>query len=114
MFAVLTQMMQMGLIDQSGIRDILGLEDLDKETMSKGEQGQSTPGVNKWNQDFSQPTGLNMWPEEIARMNDSWAKPDAWPEGTPQEIIDRWPTPAELEWSRAGKTLQSAKNKSAL
>ena len=114
MFAVLTQMMQMGLIDQSGIRDILGLEDLDKETMSKGEQGQSTPGVNKWNQDFSQPTGLNMWPEEIARMNDAWAKPDAWPEGTPQEIIDRWPTPAELEWSRAGKTLQSAKNKSAL
>ena len=83
MFAVLTQMMQMGLIDQSGIRDILGLEDLDKETMSKGEQGQSTPGVNKWNQDFSQPTGLNMWPEEIARMNDAWAKPDAWPEGTP-------------------------------
>jgi len=114
MFAVLTQMMQMGLIDQSGIRDILGLEDLDKETMSKGQQGQGTPGNNKWNQDFSQPTGLNMWPEEIARMNDAWAKPDAWPEGTPQAIIDRWPTPAELEWSRAGKTLQSAKNKSAL
>ena len=115
MFAVLTQMAQMNLIDESGIRDILGLEDLDKETMSKGEAGQGTPGNNKWYPDFRQPTGLNMWPEEIARMNDAWPKPDVWPVGTPQEIIDRWPTPAELEWSRAGKTLQSAKNrKSAL
>jgi hypothetical protein len=61
-----------------------------------------------------------MWPEEIARMNDAWARPDLWqkldkwPDGTPQEIIDKWPSPAALGWSRAGKTLQTAKNKSAL
>lgn len=115
MFAVLTQMAQMNLIDESGIRDILGLEDLDKETMSKGEAGQGDPGRNKWYQNFKQPISINLWPEELARMNDTWKAPDQWPAGTPKEITDRWHTPAELQWSQAGKTLQSAKkNKSAL
>jgi len=118
MFQVLVQMAQYNLIDESGIRDILGLEDLDKETMSKGGAGGAYPGRNKWNQG-KQPVQINLWPEELARMNDkwkgpdTWETPDAWPEGTPQEIVDRWPTPAELEWSRAGKKLQSAR-KSAL
>ena len=115
MFGVLTQMAQMGLIDESGIRDILGLEDLDKETMSKGEAGQGDPGRNKWYQNFRQPISINLWPEELARMNDTWKAPDEWPAGTPKEITDRWKSPAELQWSQAGKTLQSAKkDKSAL
>jgi hypothetical protein len=118
MFQVLTQMAQFNLIDESGIRDILGLEDLDKETMSKGEAGGAYPGRNKWNQG-RQPISINLWPEELARMNDGWPagdqwpSGDKWPEGTPQEIINKWPTPAELEWSRAGRKLQSAR-KSAL
>ena len=36
MFSVLTNMEQLGLIDANGMRDILGLEDLNKETLSKG------------------------------------------------------------------------------
>lgn len=115
-FMVLTQMAQMNLIDESGIRDILGIEELDKETMSKGQQGGATPGVNKWDMG-KQPIQINLWPEEIARMKDRWPAMDKWPENTPKEITDRWPTPAELAWSNAGKTLQTAKsfkNKSAV
>jgi len=119
-FMVLTQMAQLGLIDESGVRDILGLEDLDKETMSKGEAGGATPGNNQWRTDFKIPSGMNLWPEEYIRSLDRWPaqdkwpqqpKLDVWPDNTPQEIIDRWPTPAELLWSNAGRILQSKRSK---
>jgi len=109
-FTVLTQMAQLGLIDESGMREILGIEDLDKETLSKGEAGGTTPSQNRWIEG-KRLSGLNLWPEEIERMQDRW---DEWPKGTPQEIKDKWPSPAELKWSEAGRTLQTAKRKTAL
>jgi len=109
-FTVLSQMAQLGLIDESGMREILGIEDLDKETLSKGEAGGTTPTENRWIEG-KRPVQINLWPEELERMQDKW---DEWPKGTPQEIVDRWPTPAELKWSDAGRTLQTAKRKTAL
>lgn len=119
MFAVLTQMAQLGLIDESGIKDMLGLEELDKETLSKGQAGGANPQTNKWNYGKS-PVQINLWPEEIKRMNDKWdvwvdpQNPDVWIDNTPKEITDKWPTPAEAEWSQAGRTLQTAKRKGAV
>lgn len=95
MFSVLTGMMQLRLIDESGVRDILGLEELDKETLSKGGMGGGMPGSNRWfPSQGQQPIQINLWPDEIkARTEDKW---DAWPIGTPQAVIDQWPTPGSL------------------
>lgn len=110
MFTVLTQMMQMGLIDESGVRDILGLDELDKETMTNGADG--TPQNNKWfPQSGKTPVQINLWPEEIKRMNDQWPKGDKWPQNTPTEITSRWPTPSHMRWSKAGTTLNEAKGR---
>jgi len=106
MFEVIVGMQQMGLIDESGIRDILGLEELDKETLSKGAQGGQLPQANRWQPSFKQPLQINLWPEELKRSKDRW---DIWPAGTPQEIIDKWPTPKDALWSKAGSALQAAK-----
>lgn len=126
MFAVLIQMMQFKLIDESGVRDILGIEELDKETMSKGAQGGSTPGWNAYRGGISPvQTNTNYWPGEEIRAKDmwrgqdvwgtegrsasTWPNIDKWPVGTPTSITNQWPTPQHLEWSQAGKTLQTAK-----
>lgn len=117
MFGVMTQMAQLGLIDASGIRDILGLEELDKETMSKGQAGGGMPQSNKTWPGMKQPIQINLWPEELKRLNDTWDEwvvpnpigIDKWHVNTPKEITDRWPTPAEAKWSAAGRTLQTAK-----
>lgn len=124
MFEVLVQMGQLGLIDESGIRDMLGLEELDKETMSKGQAGGGMPQANVAYPDQRQPIQTNLWPDEMRRLNDKWdewevrdewivptAAGNAWAVGTPQKIQDRWLTPAEAKWSMAGKTLQTAKDK---
>lgn len=110
MFTVLMQMAQFGFIDESGIRDILGIEELDKETLSKGAAGGAQPGHNVGWPDNRSPIQTNLWPEEIQeRAQDKW---DAWPANTPQEIKNAWPTPKALMWSQAGSVLQSArKNK---
>jgi len=106
MFGVLTQMAQLNLIDESGIRDLLGLEELDKETLSKGEAGGGAPTTNRWDLG-KQPIQINIWPDELQRMHDKW--PAEWPKDTPKAVTDKWKTPAELAWSQAGKTLQSAR-----
>jgi len=128
MFLVLTQMMQVGLIDEDGVREMLGLEELDKETLSKGQAGGGMPQANSWRGGV-QPVGINvnpnnLWPEEQRRLEDTWdeweikdewivstASGDQWAVGTPQEVQDKWPDPATARWSKAGKTLQEAKNK---
>ena len=131
MFAVLTQMAQLGLIDESGIRDMLGLEELDKETLTKGQMGGGMPQSNVSWPDQRQPIQTNLWPDELRRLNDQWdewivkdewivptATGNAWAVDTPQKIQDRWPTPDEAKWSMAGKNLQTArkanKEKSAI
>ena len=113
MFNVLTLMMQGGLIDESGVREILGIEELDKESMSTGSMGGAQPGANRWYNDFRQPIQTNLWPEELKRMQDVWPKPDnwpvQWPKNTPQAVVDKWATPRDMMWSVAGSVLQSAK-----
>lgn len=115
MFTVLTQMAQLQLIDESGIRDILGLEELDKETMSKGSAGGGMPQSNTAWPNMKQPIQINMWPEEVRRMQDKWdswpaiVQSNVWPDDTPQEVRDVWPTPQTLQWSHAGRVLQTAK-----
>lgn len=106
MFSVLVQMVQLGFIDESGIRDILGLEELDKETMSKG--ADMNPATSLWNNDKS-PIASRLWPEEIKRMNDVWPMGNKWPKNTPPEVTSKWPTPQHLLWSQAGSTLNNAK-----
>lgn len=106
MFNVLVQMAQMGFIDESGIRDILGLEELDKESMTNG--ADINPAISLWNNGNS-PIQSRLWPEEIKRMNDSWPMGDKWPKNTPTEITSKWPTPKHLLWSTAGSTLNEAK-----
>jgi hypothetical protein len=127
MFSVLMQMAQAGLIDESGIRDILGIEELDKETMTRGQAGGGNP---QWNSYVGGATPVSTngkyWPNEAIRARDMWknqdvwgtesdfkpdvwAKMDVWPQGTPTSITDQWPTPQHLQWSQAGKTLQTAK-----
>lgn len=130
MFLVLTQMMQVGLIDEEGVRDMLGLEELDRETLSRGQAGGGMPQANTWMGGI-QPVAINvnpsnLWPEEQRRQADTWdeweikdewiqetAGADAWAVGTPQEVIDKWSTPTKARWSKAGSVLQTAKaNKS--
>lgn len=127
MLLVLTQMMQLGLVDESGVRDMFGLEELDKETMSKGQAGGGMPQSNVW-RGGAQPVQINvnqsnLWPEELKRLNDTWdeweikdewiqatAGEDVWAVGTPQEVINKWSTPTKARWSKAGKVLQTAKD----
>lgn len=106
MFNVLVQMVQLGFIDESGIRDILGLEELDKETMTNGSD--MTPAMQRW-QGGPTPTGNMFWPNEIKQMNDTWPMGDKWPKNTPAEITSKWPSPKHLLWSTAGSTLNGAK-----
>jgi hypothetical protein len=128
MFLVLTQMMQVGLIDEDGVRDMLGLEELDKETMSRGQMGGGMPQANTW-MGGAQPVAINvnpnnLWPDEERRLADKWdewtikdewvvstANGDQWAVGTPQEVINKWPDPVKAKWSKAGTTLQTAKDK---
>ena len=58
MFSVFTQMMQAQLIDIDGVRDMLGLEELDKETLALGND---TSPAQQWadpNQTWHQPTNI--------------------------------------------------------
>ena len=113
LFQVFTGMMQMQLIDESGVRDILGLEELDKETMSEG--ADTNPSVNKWN-NFKQPVQINMWPDALGNVQSTisgWGAgskgsnfvDDRWPSNTPQEILNKWPRPSNM-WGQ--KALRSA------
>lgn len=81
MFEVLTGMTQMGLLDASGIKDILGIEDLDKDTMSKGAQGGANPLHNKLN-GWRQPVQINLWQDSTTgKMNMTaadWVNTDEW------------------------------------
>lgn len=124
MFGVLVQMAELKLIDESGIRDILGLEELDKETLSKGEAGGGMPQSNRAWDTGKSPIQINMWPGEIERMGDKWdtwiikdewiGQNDVWNVGTPQAITDRWQTPNQWKISKVGQKLQSANRRGAI
>ena len=80
MFSVLMQMAQLGFIDESGIRDMLGLEEYDKDTMSKGAQGGPDPTRNKLS-NWRQPVQINLWQDGMGKLNITaadWVKTDEW------------------------------------
>ena len=80
MFQVLTGMVQMGLIDASGIKDLLGLDELDKDTVSKGAQGGGDPTQNKLN-NFRQPVQINLWQDALGNPHVTaadWVHKDQW------------------------------------
>ena len=80
MFQVLMGMNQMGLIDAAGIRDMLGIEELDKDTLSKGTQGGGDPTQNKLN-NFRQPVQINLWQDALGRPHVTaadWVNKDQW------------------------------------
>jgi len=80
MFQVLTGMVQMGLIDASGIKDLLGLDELDKDTVSKGAQGGADPTQNKLN-NFRQPVQINLWQDALGNPHVTaadWVHKDQW------------------------------------
>ncbi len=126
---VLIQMRELGLIDESGIRDMIGLEELDKETLTKGQAGGGMPQANTWmggKQPIQTSTRPNLWPEELKRLEDTWdewdikdewinKEVDKWNVGTPSNVTNKWAVPSMVKWSKAGKVLREAQDrKSAL
>jgi len=80
MFSVLMQMAQLGFIDESGIREMLGLEEYNKDTMSKGAQGGPNPTFNKLD-NWRQPVQINLWQDGMGKLNITaadWVKTDEW------------------------------------
>jgi len=125
MMLVLIQMRELGLIDESGIRDLIGLEELDKETMTKGQAGGGMPQANTWmggKQPIQTSVRPNLWPEELKRLTDTWdeweikdewinKEVDKWNVGTPDNVLAKWKTPSMVKWSKAGKTLREAQDR---
>lgn len=121
MFQVLMGMNQMGLIDAAGIRDMLGIEELDKDTLSKGTQGGGDPTQNKLN-NFRQPVQINLWQDALGRPHVTaadWVNKDQWDKIDAQNRmneIDRenkkheWEVAEKkAEWSN-GNTPEDKKN----
>ena len=121
MFQVLTGMAQMGLIDSSGIKDILGLEDLDKDSISKGSQGGADPMNNKLT-GWRQPVQISLWEDSTGKMNMTaadWVNSDQWNKvdiRNKESEIDRdskkheWEVAdKKAEWSN-GKTKEAKKD----
>ncbi len=102
MLEVMAGLKQMGLIDESGLREILGVTELDKDTVSKGAQGGPTPGANLWRKDFKQPIQINLWPDELGKVHSTvsgWGNADQWIREHPgQEPPNEWPSEAKLLW----------------
>jgi len=123
MFQVLTGMAQMGLIDSSGIKDILGLEDMDKDTVSKGSQGGADPMNNKLT-GWRQPVQINLWEDATGKMNMTaadWVNTDQWNKvdiRNKESEVDReiqnheWEiAEKKSEWSNGNTRKASKKNK---
>lgn len=66
MFSVFSQMMQAELIDIDGIRDILGLDELNKETASLGND--QTPAQQRWNP-TNQTNGIPQYTPQSLTQN---------------------------------------------
>jgi len=110
MFNVLTGMAQLGLIDESGLRDILGLEDIDKETLSKGAQGSAgNPGFNRW-QVGRQPVQINLWENpqtnKLHATAANWGNIDRW-KATGEKVNDN---NTQLEWEN--QAIEQQRNQS--
>jgi len=125
MFEVMMGMAQAGLIDASGIKDMLGLEDMDKDTISKGAQGGADPTQNKLN-GWRQPVQINLWQDTATgKMNMTaadWVHQDQWNKvdiRNRDNEVDRdiknheWEVAEKKsEWSKSNIVDDTKKNKS--
>ena len=59
-------MVATGLIDESGMRKFFGVEELNKDTLSKGQN--TDPDLNRWRPDWQSPVQINMWPRADGQM----------------------------------------------
>lgn len=90
MFNVLTGLVQNGWIDESGLREVLGLEDVDRETMTTGAEGGVKPDDNLaawygWNRTFvppSPPQIYNRWEmtpqNQWTQQQNQTQRPNSW------------------------------------
>ena len=115
MVDVMERLAAVGLIDESGMREILGLEELKKETLTRG--ADISPGRSTWIQN---PSGLrynldtrrgwNLPREDAWNINQpstlGWnTKPEgtvhgALPKGWAQVDVDTWLDPTKQIWKR--------------
>ena len=124
MVAVMERLAAFGMIDESGMREILGLEELKKETLTKG--GDISPGRSTWIQN---PSGLRYNLDRTKGWNipreDSWNSNQpsnlgwgvnqegtvagAQPKGWAQVDVDTWLDPTKQIWKRQKTHLVSTK-----
>jgi len=109
MFEVLMGLVSAGFIDESGMRDILGIEELEKETLSKGSQGGAAPGRSRWDRGI-RPIQTSIHPDRSQwRFEDVWNKIKGLVNQVPEQPSrslwsdeDMWEQdPAKIEWMRA-------------
>lgn len=121
MVNVMSALAQMGLIDESGMREALSLEDAKKETMSKGSD--TTPGRGTWIQN---PSGLRYNPVTQPGWNiprEDWFninQPNQWdvqgnvpgkmPKGWSQVDVNTWLDPNKQIWKRQSTHMMSSKD----
>ena len=103
----------LGLIDTSGIKDLLGLEELDKDTLSKGSQGGGDPTQNKLN-NFRQPVQINLWQDALGRPHVTaadWVNQDQWNEIDAQNRMNEIDRAEKAhEWEVAEKKAEWSKS----
>lgn len=85
MFSVLTGLLELGLIDPNGLRDILGLAEADKQTISKG--ADRTPGGNINKVVWKTPVQVNVntgngWGQPNVQTSNPWGSTPKQDEGT--------------------------------
>jgi hypothetical protein len=79
MYEQLKDMTGIGLIDEDGLRDMLGLTEYDKETMSEG--ANTDPDRDKWNAEWKSPIQINMWPNQDGSMKTTTSAWGSMPKG---------------------------------
>lgn len=81
LYEQLKDMTGIGLLDEDGLRDMLGLTEYDKETFSEGSNTDPSQ-ENKWNPSWKSPIQINMSPNEqggVSVTTSAWGKmPKGW------------------------------------
>jgi len=113
MLEVMAGLTQLGMIEPSGLREIIGLEEADKETVSKGAQGGNTPGVNTSWADTRQPVQINLWHNPAGKLRATaanWGNIDRWNEIGDKTRKDK----VQLEWENEMLKREESKSGSPL
>lgn len=99
MFNVLSGMVSSGWIDEDGLREFLGLEEFDKQTVTRG--AEDNPGQKPWPITVpSSPPTVNNWNQKP--LSGGWGtnKTDGWPgDASPISSSSGWPKqPVKSRW----------------